>query len=66
MTCSQSQRTVQSMNIHSSPVIVSGVRRRASKRAKRPPDERLMDECGGKTRMDGSTAGSTDRHASRA
>jgi len=47
------------MNIHSLPVVVSGTASPASERAKRPPDERLTDNCGGKTRVDGSTAGPT-------
>jgi len=57
---SQSQRTIQSMNIHSSPVIVGGT---VPPLAKRPPDERLTDDCGGKTRENGWNAGPTDRQA---
>jgi len=51
------------MNIHSSPVIVCGTA---------PPpanvrNERVTDNCGGsKSLVDGSTAGPTDRQASRA
>jgi len=37
----------------------------ASERAKRPPVERLTDDCWGKTRVDCSTARLTDRQASR-
>jgi len=46
------------MNIHSSPVIVSGT---ALPPAKQSPDERLTDDCGGKTRVDGRFERWTDR-----
>jgi len=47
---------------HSLPSELRRVRQFGSDRQR--PDERLTDDCGGKTRVDGSTAGPTDRPTS--